>query len=138
MKHYSPILFLFSLLLVFLALTPFIYFIRDFSGGNIIEVSWRPLNLSRQGAEMFLSLTYRGTVPLTDVRLKIDAICSGKTCSSQEAHSNKIVEGNTIETRFLVPLNASSIRISLESKIAGLYFLRASTETGVPSHGLPG
>ena len=127
-----------SLLLVVLALTPFIEFAGDLSSRNILEIAWKPLETGTQGVKVGLTLTYRGKVPLTDVNLRIETLCGGKTCQSQEATAKVLTRGERLDIQFLVPINASSVRISFESKIAGLYTLKATTETRVPGYGPPG
>lgn len=127
-----------SLLLVVLVLKPFIEFAGDLSGRNIVDIAWKPLETGTQGVKVGLILTYRGKVPLTDVNLRIETFCGGKTCQRQEASTKVLTRVERLDIQFLVPINASSVRISFESKIAGLYTLKAVTETGVPGYGFPG
>ncbi|MEM3457700.1 hypothetical protein [Thermofilum sp.] len=138
MNSSGLLLSLASLLLVVLALTPFIEFAGDLSNRNIVDIAWKPLETETQGVKVGLTLTYKGTVPLTDVNLRIETFCGGKTCQSQEASTKVLMRGERLDIQFFVPFNASSVRISFESKIAGLYTLKAVTETGVPGYGFPG
>ncbi|MCC5999159.1 MAG: hypothetical protein LM573_08770 [Thermofilum sp.] len=138
MNSSGLLLSLASLLLVVLALTPFIEFAGDLSSRNIVDIAWKPLETGTQGVKVGLTLTYKGTVPLTDVNLRIETLCGGKTCQSQEASTKVLTRGERLDIQFFVPFNASSVRISFESKIAGLYTLKTVTETGVPGYGFPG
>ena len=138
MNSSGLLLSLASFLLIVLALTPFIEFAGDLSSRNILEIAWKPLETGTQGVKVGLTLTYKGTVPLTDVNLRIETFCGGKTCQGQEASTKALTRGERLDIQFLVPINASSVRISFESKIAGLYTLKAVTETGVPGYGPPG
>jgi hypothetical protein len=136
MKSTGLLLSAFSLLVVLLALSPFVQLLLDIRGGAVLDYSWRLAGVSGEGLAVDLSFTYRGSVPLTGVGLRVEALCGGAVCSTAGRSLGRLVRGESVDLRLIVPLNASSIRVCFESRVAGIYPLSASAE--VSWHGLPG